>query len=122
MYGQTRYDVNDIKFRIQKNAGFTADELVCLLEHDKPARFDFMVLNNPGNVNETLKYKLGDETLPFLPDPKAIQAHVDILIKKGDDKSLDIIERYFKVSQKNVTTADDAELIKLLNKHFNNWF
>jgi hypothetical protein len=122
MYGQSRYNIEDIKFRIQKNAGYTADELVCLLEQDRPTRLEFMVLNNPGNVNETLKYKLGDNTLSFKPDIKAIQSHVDLLIQKGDAPALDTIEKNFKLDTSNVASESDKELQAILKKYLPNWF
>lgn len=120
--GQPKYDFNDVVFRIQKNAAFTSDELAYILEKDKHARLDFMVLNNPAIVNDTLKYKLGDNSLSFKPDTKAIQAHVDLLLAKDMTNDIATVERYFKYNENATNGTGSKELAKELKKYFPNWF
>lgn len=114
------YDHSDIAFRVRNNAKVTLQELAGHIADDEYARFVYMLANNAASLNHVLRHQRGFENLPFAPDAKRLEAEIDLLYKKGDAQSLDIISQLlasfrFNPNAGNWTT--DPTLVELLKLH-----
>jgi hypothetical protein len=87
---------------------------------DREMFFAFLIDNQPEIINRTLRVKLGHGNLPFAADRRAIGATVNLMIKKGDNTTLQTIinafvEAGFNPNANNYTS--DPELAKEILKH-----
>lgn len=112
------YDHQDIAFRIRNKAAVGIEELAGHIAGDEYAKFVYMLANNPASINDVLRHKRGFESLPFAPDPDRLAGEIDLLYKKGDPQSMDIISHLlaawkFNPEANNWTT--NSRLVDLLN-------
>ena len=116
------YNFQDVKWRIAHKAAVTPAELAALLQYDHAEMFDLMCINNPANVNHTLRHMIGIRTLPFAPDTKALLGQVNAMVMKNDSVDLQKVSDNFKydLNADNFTTM--PELIAELKQQFPNWF
>jgi hypothetical protein len=90
--------VNSVKQKIANNSGeLTTDDLAEGISSDKHLLFNFLLDNNPKNISDTLKNKLG-ENLDFKPSRTQLEAIIDGYIQKDQYGKLQTILNNFKYS------------------------
>jgi hypothetical protein len=99
------YDLNDIAARVRSGQRVSTDEYLFLLKHSEAAQLAFMVSNNPGNVNNTLRHQLGYIELGFNPNPVAISAQLEMMLSKGERAELDTVKANFQLIEKGLDPA-----------------
>lgn len=116
------YNLEDIKNRLGKKQQISAAELAALLTYDHANMFDLMVINNPSNVNNTLRHIIGMRDLPYAPDTKKLLNVINGMCIKQDTQHLQKVSDNFKFNYnaKNYTTT--PALVDELRKQFPNWF
>lgn len=106
----------DIHDRLKKKQPVTEQEFVSFLQANKHALFAYLIENNAGNINDTLRHKLGYRfELGFAPDKVKIASIINKLIDKDDKNELHAVLSNFKLNEKNLT----PELIHELKSAFN---
>lgn len=112
----------DIEWRMRNSGDVSPQEIIALMEHDHADMLDFMILNNPANVNTTVKYTLGYSMLPFTPDPKKIRGQVQAMIAKNDSKSIQTIFDHFRYDPQAKNFTGNAKLVPSLKQQYPTWF
>lgn len=97
-------NLQDIAGRIKNGQRVTDDERAYFITHDPFALFAFMIDNNPGPVNMTLR-QMGYNHLGFAPDKKAIGAQVEILINRGEVEALSQITKNWILKPEGLTPS-----------------
>jgi hypothetical protein len=91
MIGLNSFDNADIAWRIKNGGAVSVQELAGHIAEDEAMRFVYMLCNNPASLNDVLRHEKGYGYLPFAPDAKQLMGQIDLLYKKGDKESMDII-------------------------------
>jgi hypothetical protein len=89
------YDLNEISNKVKNGIPVTVEEYIFLLQNSDAALWGFMIHNNPGNIHNTLRHKLGYSELGFNPDPIALSSQITMMVQKGDTKELDKVIKDF---------------------------
>jgi len=107
-------NLDAIKKRIQNRQPVTESDYLELLRHDKHTFWAFLISNNPGNVNDTLRHKLGYIELGFNPDQKAIARIIEIMIARQEVGELEQVLKNFALKTDGLT----PEFINALQTEF----
>lgn len=118
--GKNKYD--DITWRIRNGGKVTAQEIIDLINYDHAEMFDLMIANNPANVNETLKYRIGISSMPFAPDAAKIHSQVQVMIAKKDTTDLQMIMDNFRFNPGAKNFSTNPQLVQMLQLEFPQWF
>lgn len=81
---------------------------------DKELLFGFLLDNNLVNINHTLRMILKQEYLPFIPDRKAIEGAINLMIAKNDLMALNTILQNFDYNAKAGNYTIDPDLLIML--------
>jgi hypothetical protein len=104
-------DLKNIETRL-KNGLFVSDaERAYFIKGNIEGLCAFMVENNPGSVNFTLR-KLGYSHLGFEPDKTAIVRQLQIFVDRKNTEDLDEVIKNFKVDESNISPSLLSELKK----------
>lgn len=95
-------NAQEIAARLKVGNQVTDAEKAFLLHNDIHALSAFMIDNNPGSVNMTLR-QMGYDHLGFTPNPKALAQQIGMLIERKDVPALNTIVQNFEMTDKNVT-------------------
>lgn len=109
-------DAREIRLRLLNKMEVSDAEKAFLIKNDPHVLGAFMIENNPGSVNFTLR-SLGYD-LPFTPNAKALGRQLDILINRADTvaiKDFTSVVKNFNVRQNGLS----PELLNELTKQFN---
>jgi hypothetical protein len=104
----------EIASRIKQGMQVSDNERAYLITHDPYALAAFMIENNAGSVNLTLR-QMGYDHLKFVPDAKALATQLGILIENKDTQALEAITKNFVVRSNGLTTS----FIEALNNQLN---
>jgi hypothetical protein len=107
-------DINDIATRLKNGDPVSDSERAYLIAHNPYALAAFMVDNNPGSVNLTLR-KLGYNHLGFTPDKKALARQLEIFIERGNTDDLHAVLKNFNVMPNGLTQNLLNEIYAQLN-------
>lgn len=110
-------DIKDIAARLQNGYQVTHQERAYLVRNNPAALAAFMIDNNPGSVNMTLR-QLGYDHLKFEPDKKALARQLAIFIDRPDQENL----KSFEAVKNNFILKSDGlptEYVKELYAQFN---
>lgn len=116
------YNFEDVKSRLTRHQKVSAAELAALLLHDQAEMLDIMVINNPANVNHTLRHIVGMRALPFQPDVKKLLGQINGMVLKNDTTDLQKVVDNFKFDPKANNFTTEPSLVEELMKIFPNWF
>lgn len=105
------YDLNEIASRVRSGKKVTTEEYLALLQGNEEAQFAFMISNNPGNVNNTLRHQLNYVELGFNPDPIAISAQIQMMLNNNERAELELVKHNFKLNPAGL----DPQFINALN-------
>lgn len=108
-------DILDTEQRLKSGKQITMAERAHLIANNKFAFWAFLVENNPGNINNTLKNKMGYSYLGFKPDHKTISGIISNLLQKNDTENLNTLLGSY---QFNPNVAIPEELKAELLTHF----
>lgn len=99
----------------KQNSGtpLTAEETAFLINNDLPAMAAFMLANNPGSVNLTLR-QMGYNHLGFEPNIEALKAQMALLIDMRKADELEQVIKNFTVRAETIT-PDLAAALKAYN-------
>jgi hypothetical protein len=104
-------DTQDIHARLKKKQPVTEQEFVSFLENNKHALFAFLIENTAGNINDTLRHKLGYSfELGFAPDKLKLASIINKLIDKDDNKELEAVLSNFKLKEEKLSPVLIQEL------------
>jgi hypothetical protein len=110
-------NILEIEKKLKSGGTLTTAEQAFIIGNHPAAFWAFLVANNPGNLNDTLRTYLGYKTLSFQPDGKTISRIITTLIEKGDTNALNTLLHYFKF---NPNIPIDNGLKTSLIKHLTN--
>lgn len=96
------YDLKDIEARVKSGIAVSVDELIYLFKNNNAALWAFLIQNNPGNINGTLKYKLAYSELGFDPNPEAIAKIINMALQRGEQNELIYVLDQFELKTENL--------------------
>ncbi len=105
--------LEDIKNRLRNGIFVSPAENVAYIRGDSEALLAFLIENNPGNVNQTLR-KLGYSHLGYLPNKTALSRQLQIFVDKNDVNSINEILNNFNLNRSLLT----PEFLKEFDKVF----
>jgi hypothetical protein len=108
------FDLKELLHKLANRVPLTTEEYIFVVQNSDKALWGFMISNNPGNINNTLRHKLGYSELGFNPNPTAIAAQIDMMIKKGEADEIDLVIKNFRLN----TDGLDASFINEFNQLF----
>lgn len=89
-------------------------DLIAVLRSDPEAMAGFMIANNPGIVNATLR-QMGYDKLAFAPDNDVLAHQLQTFINTGNWGDFNTVIDKFKLK----TYGQHPDFIKLFNQTFN---
>lgn len=87
--------VQELLIKKQHGKPLTEQETAFMIRNYSPYQAAFMIENNPGNVNLTLK-KMGFD-MPITPDKKLLARQMEIFLERGHSKEWTNIVNNFHV-------------------------
>lgn len=104
----------EIESKIKQGMQVSDNERAYLIANNPYALAAFMIENNPGSVNLTLR-QMGYDHLGFVPNPKALSAQLELLIENHDTQALAAITKAFQLRSNGLTTS----FVQALQNQFN---
>ena len=101
-------DIKDIETRIKNGSVVSNTERAYFIRNNAEALAAFMVANNPGNVNFTLR-KLG-YVLGFEPKKEALIRQLQIFINQKNREDFLEVVKNFQISHSNLSPEFITEL------------
>lgn len=108
------YDLKEIAGRVSKGVHVNTNEYLHLLKNNIVALWGFMISNNPGNINNTLRHQLGYIELGFNPNPLAIGKQIEMLYDKNEADEIATIKKSFILNEKGLEPGFINEFNKIL--------
>jgi hypothetical protein len=106
-------ELEQTRQKIANGIPVSAAENVAFLRNSVPAMIAFMIENNAGNVNQTLR-RLGYNHLGYMPNPVALVRQMQIFLDKNDVESVREVMKNFNVNRSLLT----PEFLKEFDKSF----
>ena len=106
--------LEDIKNRLLTGVYVSPAENVAFIRSNPEALAAFMIENNPGNVNQTLR-KLGYNHLGYIPNKVALARQMQIFIDKADVKLIKEIMDNFNLNRSVLTPEFLVEFDKVFS-------
>jgi hypothetical protein len=107
-------NLDEIKNKVNNKMALSESETAFFIRNHPHALANFMLDNNAGSVNMSLR-KLGYDHLGFAPDKKAIARQLDIIINQGHNSDFLQIQKEFHID----TTKLPLSLLNEIQKQFN---
>jgi hypothetical protein len=91
--------ISEIKQRVINKLPVTTEQYLELLRNDEPTFWAFLISNNPGNINNTLRHRLKEPytELGFEPNQAALARTIEMIIQQGNEPELMEVLRYFEL-------------------------
>lgn len=106
----------EIEKKVRAKQPVTVDEYLYLLNQSQQAFWAFLISNNPGNVNDTLRHKLAAPytELGFNPDKVKLARIIEMIMQKNDESELMEVLKNFELK----TEGLDEEFIKKFTQDY----
>lgn len=108
------YNLQEIKNKVANKIPVSNDEYLFLIANDNSAFWAFLISNNAGNINNTLRHQLGYIELGFEPSPKALARIIETLLIKGEKAELEKVMQNFVLDTRGL----DSEFVQKFTNHF----
>jgi hypothetical protein len=108
-------NLQEIKDKAAAGEALTPLERAYFIQHDAAALAAFMIANNPGNVNHSLR-QMGYDHLGFEPKPQALAAQLDKFIQRKDHQAFGQVINGFHLITDGLS---DEEISALKTVSFN---
>ena len=109
-------DFSFVKQKLMDGIPLNYRETAILLKNHMPSLSAFMIENNPGSVNYTLRNVLGYNHLGFAPNQKALARQMEIFIESGNKNDFNQVVRNFQIDGSKLP----EELVNEIKKEFIN--
>lgn len=102
-------DIKEIETRLKSGGKTTYVETAYLIRHNPEALAAFMIANNPGNVNFTLR-DLGYDNLGFEPKKESLIRQLQIFITQKNNEDFNEVVKNFKINTNGLLPEFITEL------------
>lgn len=104
----------EIESKIKQGLQVSDNDRAFLIANNPYALAAFMIENNPGSVNLSLR-QMGYDHLGFEPKPAALSAQLELLIDNKDEQALKTIFKQFTIRSNGLTESFLTSLNNQLN-------
>lgn len=104
-------DILEIKGRVRRGENVSDTERAFLIKNDAESLAAFMLANNPGSVNFTLR-KMGYSHLGFEPNINALTRQLQILIDRGTTNDFNEVVKNYQINANGLSTGLLTEIQK----------
>lgn len=104
----------DIAKKVKNRVPVSNEEYLYLLEKNPNAFWGFLITNNPGNINNTLRHELQEPytELGFYPDKQKLARIIEMILQKGEQSELNEVLSRFELKTEGLT-PEFVEAFKL---------
>lgn len=108
------FDLKDIEARYHAKKRLTEDEYLHLLQNNGSAKWAFLIRNNAGNINHTLRHILGYTELGFYPNEIAIAKQISMMRERNEIAELQKVLSNFVLIEKGYSPSFIQKLKSIL--------